>query len=120
MKRAQYYRLRHHIRASGWSWNGGSRLTKATSKYVKPSLAIGVAKTAAIALVGATLKGLYDNPKNMDMEAVDSGQFMRLVHEWEQCKRLKVGRRSKVWWQNYMRSNVRNDSGLFTEHLTSY
>jgi len=87
---------------------------------VRHSLLTGIPKNDDIALVCKTLKGMYDMPKDMDMHSLDSGKYMRLVHEWNQCKRLKAGRRTKIWWQNYMRSNTRKDSGVFTEQLTSY
>lgn len=124
MNKKQFYQLRHNIRASGWSWNGGNQLTKpddwSRSCKMGRSMITGVAKTPTIALVAKTLDAGYNKPKDMDLNATDSGKYMRLVNEWKQYKRLKVGGRSKIWWQNFIRSNVRNDRAVFTHQLTSW
>jgi len=128
VNRRRYEQLRHNIRSSGWSWNGGSRLTQADewSKNVGigRSMQTGTPKTPEIGAVSKTLKTSYDKPKPVDLEATDSGLYMRLFREWNQAKRMHPDNvyqnRPRVWWQNFMRSNVRNDSAMFSEQLTFY
>jgi hypothetical protein len=84
----------------------------------------GTPKTPEIGAVSKTLKTNYDKPKPVDLEATDSGLYMRLFREWNQAKRMHPDNvyqnRPRVWWQNFMRSNVRNDSAMFSEQLTFY
>lgn len=115
MNRKLWYKLRHDIRASGYSWNWGSRLT-ANGR----SLVTSEARDSKIAFVATTIEpAVYATPRVIDYENPDSGNFMPLYREWAQRKHRGY-RTSRIWWQNYMRSNVRRDSRLFTEQLTSY
>lgn len=121
MNREQYYRLRHNMRASGWSWNGGNRLTKEDNvPWPKASMAIGVPKTETIGIVARTLKTLYEGPKVLAPEKeTDSAGYMRLDLEWNQFKRRGLSR-TRIGWQNYIRSNVRNDRQIFADQLTEW
>lgn len=115
MNREQYYKLRHHIRASGFSWNWGERVTikRALRQNGEDSR---VGKTRDLHLVLRTI--LHPH--------YDKFEKLRPLHVLIKHKRIgeKDGDnravRSKVIWQNWMRSNVRHDNRVFSEQLTSY
>ena len=111
MNRDRYYLLRHHLRASGWEWNGGSKLAvQDASRYSKRSLRYGGkehARTKDIALVAGTLSTGY--------EGVWPGT---LLEDWIKYKNGSYSHTTRTWWKNLMRANVRQDKQLFTEQLT--
>ena len=108
MNRQRYKQLRHNIRASGYSWNWGSRVCLGSKYQYKE------ARTAEIALVLKTL--LHPS--------YDKFEPIRPLHVL--IKSRSIGEKdsrtpiTKVQWQNWMRSNVRQDNRVFTEQLTSY
>jgi hypothetical protein len=117
MNRATYYRLRHNIRASGFHWNWGSRFRE------KGSLSSSPAKSPEMQLVMSTLLNPqnYDRPKDMDLLSDSSDfKYLRLFNEWRWGKVRGRKDRTRVWWQNFIRSNVRNDRALFTGQLTTW
>lgn len=108
MNRQRYKQIRHNIRASGYSWNWGSRVCGGGEYQYKE------ARTPEIALVMKTLlHPSYDNfepirPLYVLIKSRSIGQ---------KDSRIPI---TKVQWQNWMRSNVRHDNRVFTEQLTSY
>lgn len=114
MNRARYYRLRHDLRASGWEWNGGTGFAVQTpGSLVKRGLKYGGmqrARTHDIALVASTLSTGYEG-----------AYHGTLLEDW-------VGKRdngsvaytTRIWWQNLIRANVRQDRQVFTQQLTTY
>lgn len=113
MDRAKFYALRHNARASGMDWNWGSRLRKGGVSY-------GPAKTPPLEMVLTTIPHkAYDKPMIIDRVNANSAHLMPLHWEWEQRKRRGI-KTPRIWWQNFIRSAVRNQSRLFTEELISY
>lgn len=98
------------IRASGWQWNWGSRI--APRKHTDKGY-VNVHKNKEIELVMSTLlHPYYDKFEEMRPLYVMSRDGVRIGDG--------PGKRTKVHWQNWMRSNVRHDNRIYTEQLTSY
>lgn len=109
MNRQRYKQIRHNVRASGYSWNWGTRVCLGDEYQHKEP------RTPEIALVMRTL--LHPS--------YDKFETIRPLHVL--IKHCSIGEkkdnrspRTKIQWQNWMRSNVRHDNRVYTEQLTSY
>ena len=108
MNRQRYKQIRHNIRASGYSWNWGSRVCGGGEYQYKE------ARTPEIATILKTL--LHPS--------YDKFEPIRLLYVL--IKSRSIGEKdsrtpiTRVQWRNWIRSNVRQDNRVFTEQLTEW
>lgn len=107
MNREKYYKLRNHIRSSGYSWNWGSRFkTRQTDSFKE------IPKSKDIEIILSTLL----HPSYDQFEDIGG-----IAGVWQRAKeRGTMKDRTYIYWQNIIRSNVRRDNRVFSEQLTGY